>query len=692
LTSDSDRFDELYTQYGGYEKIPNKVLYSFLLEVKNNLINLSKLGADVVPASSLGKEVRRRCETDLFWMARYFTWETNPHSEKGTKSLSENLITEEYYKIVCDLFVKKDKSKPLNQQSPVKTRLLLWPRSGYKSTLDHVDTVQWILNFPSIRILYLTAEATLSKGFVDEVKGHFQKSEDEPTLMELFFPEFCFQETTVEEEGKKTKGQREKTEVFTCPVWKSKKIRRKEPTVVASSVGKTKSGWHYELIKMDDAVSDVNTETSEQCSNISHKLFLAEKLIIPGGYYVDYIGTRYADEDHYGELLEKNENVGDVERTEGLGWFFVHNKTTNMDILVGRAITIKPEVAQRLQAEGRPVTYKEAGEEGCILLLPHIMSFSWLMNDLAKDEKSFEGQRNQNPRPVGSITFDRNLLVKCTVPYQLIPRNGPVSNMWDFAGGKNKKGLDYTTGSAVLWGEEDEYFATGKKSGSKKTVGYALKVVRDRFNNLTAAQAVVRLAQETRPFVISIEDSPGIRYVEPTIRTEAAKTGDSFIIELCDHIDWIPVSNEIDAKKLRMGQLYPWMVGNQWKFLNACMEPLAIEILYSEFEKCMTSHHHDDIPDNLARQLKHAPRATQAIVENNTDMFFGIDRLGWGEIYDENYRADLGPSYYLGEDGVLVPTVATLPEPSLEEFTPEPDVPNKTPNGMQNILGAGIWG
>ena len=716
----ADKFDLLIKKYGGdstpdetpgdfysrASRIPDEDLYNFLQEIRPDLVNMMSLGTDHIPNSPLGREVRRRCESDLFWLARFFTWETNAHSERGTKPLSENLITREYYQTVCNLFVKKDKSKPLNKQSDVKTRLLLWPRSGYKSTIDHVDTVQWILNFPSIRILYLTAEADLSKGFVDEVKGHFQRGEDEPTLMELFFPEFCFADVgTEDEDGKKIKGQKEKTWVFTCPVWKAKKIRRKEPTIAGSSVGKNKSGWHYELVKMDDAVSDANTESSEQCSSISHKLFLAEKLIIPGGFFVDYIGTRYAEEDHYGELLEKNENVGDVERTEGLGWYFVHNKTTNMDILVGRAITIKPEVAARLQKEGKPVTYKEAGEDGCILLLPHIMSFSWLMNDLAKDEKSFEGQRNQNPRSAGNITFDRPLLLRCTIPYNMLPREGPVSNMWDFAGGKNKKGLDYTTGSAVIWGEADEIDASGKpievqmpggsKIRQKKTVGSVLRVVRDRFNNLTGPQAVVRLAQETRPFIIGIEDSPGVRYMEHTILTEATKTGDPYIIELCNHIDWVSVDNQNDAKRLRIGQLFPWMVNGQWFLLNACMEPLPIEILYSEFEKCMTSHHHEDIPDCQAYQLRYAPQATQALVENNTDMFFRIDRQGWNELYEEDYQGG-GRGMLLQTDENGNPVVFDPGMPELagmtDLFQPEPEAPAKSPYGMPNVLGAGWWG
>ncbi|MDE2107202.1 MAG: hypothetical protein KGL39_58940, partial [Patescibacteria group bacterium] len=149
----TSNFDDLIEEYKDPSRVPNDILYDFLLQNRPNLVNISKLGLDTIPKSKLGQEVRRRCETDLFWLARWFTWETNPASDNGTKPITENWITEEYYKVVCDLFVQKDKSKPLNEQSEIKTRLLLWPRSGMKSTIDHVDTIQWILNFPHIRIL-----------------------------------------------------------------------------------------------------------------------------------------------------------------------------------------------------------------------------------------------------------------------------------------------------------------------------------------------------------------------------------------------------------------------------------------------------------------------------------------------------------------------------------------------------------
>jgi hypothetical protein len=605
-------FDDLVAQYQEAHLIPHDDLYAYLELIYEDLVNEAELGVDRIPKSDLGKEVIRRCKTDLFWMARYFTWKTNP--ARIGEGVEQNLIDEAHYRVVCDLFVKKDPSKSLPDQSIHKTRLLLWPRSGMKSTIDHVDTVQWVLNFPEIRILYLTASEDLAKGFVGEIKGHFIINPEEPTWMNLFFPSWCVEDNDLGAAN-----------MFTCPVWAAKKKKRKEPTVFASSVGKNKSGWHYELIKADDAVSDKNSESSEQCETISKKLYLAEKLLVLGGVYIDYVGTRYAEEEHYGVILEKNLGDPDIQVTEGPNWTLWVNDKTGVKILVGVAIKIKPETVQKLEREGKPVNFHEAGEDGCSYLLPHIMSYNWLMQDLAKDEKSFEGQRNQNPRPASSVTFDRISLLRATIPYTEMPKQGPVSHFWDFAFSK-KKGRDYTTGCSVMWGESPDEGAS---------TAFVQQVIRERFVNQTAlAKAIVDFAVKYRPFVIGVEDAAGSQFLEPTIITEAIKTKDPHIIQICSHIEWVTPDNQKDAKRVRMGALHPWLSDKRLKFLNSCMEPKPMELLYSEFEKCLSSHHHDDIPDVISMQPRYAPRATQAIVENNEEMFSQSD-INWNIIFEE---------------------------------------------------------
>lgn len=653
-------YDELVDEYGGGPQIPNDVLYTYLQSIRQDLINESKLGINRIPDSFLGKEVKRRCQRDLMWMARYFTWESNPASENGTRDFNENIFDEEFYGAFPKLFVQKDPDKPLNQQSQVKTRLLLWPRGGAKSTFDHVDTVQWILCFPSIRILYLTAEKSLAEGFLSEIQGHFYIKE-EPTLMNLFWPEFCVEE-----------GKTGAKNTFTCPVYEAKQTGRKEPTVFASSVGKNKAGWRYELIKADDAVSDTNSETSLLCGKISKALFLAEKLLALGGFFIDYIGTRYADEDHYGVLLEKN--IGELVTTEGHGWTFMENKSTATNILIGRAIQIKPEVKDKLEREGSPITYHEAGEDGCILLMPHLMSFAWCMGDLAKDEKSFEGQRNQNPHVLGQVGFDKTMLLRATVPYLQLPKRGPCSQVWDLASSL-KKGSDFTVGTSVIWGEEPQIGLDGKPTQNKQTVGYVRRVVRDKLLPHQIAQNIVQLAVEERPFIIAIENAQGASYLKETILAVAIRTGDPYIVALCTGIDWFTPDQQNDAKKLRMGSLHPWISEGRLKFANFCMSSNPppndrIDVLYSEFEKCMTDHHHDDIPDNLGYQVRYAPRATQAIVENNESMFSRYD-IGYHEIFDQGWSDSSGMRYTEDENGKITVWDPTQTFIVQDEFTIE---------------------
>ena len=683
MADNGDRFDALQEQHGGKELIPNEVLYDFLVEIKPDLLNMMKLGLDHITNSSLGKEVRRRSIADLKWLAKYFLWDSMSVSENGDIPVTENIFLDPQYDVFAELFVKKDPSVPILEASSVKTRLLLWPRGGAKSSYDAVDTVQWVLCYPSIRILFLTGEASLSQGFISEIKGFFTLREEAPSFMNMFFPEHCCL--------RKDMGA---GNVFTTPVYKAKKTGRKEGTVRASSVGKTKAGWRFEVIKADDAVSDKNSETPEQCASISEKLFLAEKLLMPVGFFKDYVGTRYAEEDHYGVLLEKYLAVGEVETITGVGWVLTRNKTFSIDILVGRACQIKQEAEDRLRREGRPVNYIEAREEGCILLLPKRQPYSWLMGEFSNNEKVFEGQLNQNPRVASQRGFSRLSLIKATVPYNMLPRIGPISQFWDLSF-STKKGTDYCVGSSVMWAEDDVYDLQGKKTGGKKTVGYVRKLVRDRFNPFTAAQAIVQLVVEERPFILGIEDAGGSKNLEPTIHAEAIKTGDAHVIAVCTHIEWVTPSNQFDAKRIRMGGLIPWVEEGRLKFANYCMQPKyeTLDAMYDEFERCMSSHHHDDIPDNLGYQPRYAPQAVQSIIENNQDMFGGlIDRRGWGEVFDEDYRPNVGPSYYLDDNGMLVPTEPPPPTIMFDDFVSLEDQPASSPGGMPNILGAGVWG
>src|SRR5437660_2231467 len=91
---------------------------------------------------------RQRAKTDLFFLAKYV--------------LGKDMMEEGTHRRVCDFFIQKDETISIGEQSWIKERLLLYPRGGFKSTIDVCDAVQWILNFPNIRILFLTATDDLA--------------------------------------------------------------------------------------------------------------------------------------------------------------------------------------------------------------------------------------------------------------------------------------------------------------------------------------------------------------------------------------------------------------------------------------------------------------------------------------------------------------------------------------------------
>lgn len=639
-------FQELAKQHGGAERIPHDVLYAELRRLRPDLINrASKLGTEQITQTPLGQEVRRRAKSDLFFLARYFCWETN--SEGADKPIEENAILAETHGRMCSLFVRKDDSKSIAAQDPYKHRVLLWPRGGLKSTIDVLDGCQWLLNFPDIRILYLTAEDDLAKGFVKETKGHFLIHE-RPTFMNLFFPEFCVADGRIGNEFE-----------FNCPVWSAKKIFRKEASVTASSIGSTNAGRHYEVMKADDAVSEINSQSDEQCKKVTKFLELCRKMLRPWGYY-DQIGTRYSDDDDYGVTLEKN--VGDVVTTQdGPCVQLFENRTTASRILIGKAIVVKPDVAKRLETENKPVNYLQAGEEGCDLLVPHIWTYPKLMQDYTRNEETFESQLNQNPRPASTVLFDQPLLRRATIEFNQMPFHGPISQIWDFAFSKKKK-RDYSTGCAVIWNDKGEM--------------HLHDLVRGRFKHTDLAHAVVDFARKYHPFVIGVEKAAGSDFLEPTIIQFAKETGDEHVIKVCSHIDWITPDNQVEAKKIRMAALHPWLLSGRLKFASYLP---YLDTLYSEFERCLTSHHHDDIPDVISYQPRYAPRMQQLIDKKEIQTWSRVD-AAWNLMFEENVDA-------FGRIGLGGPS----PIPVVQ-ITPEPEIRGEAPEGLESILGAGLFG
>ena len=178
---------------------------------------------------------------------------------------------------------------PMWELQGSRRKLILIPRGHLKSTIcTTAHTIQWLINYPDVRILISTATGEQANKFISEIKQHFQLNRDFRTL----FPEFCPPAKNVKEWGTQ--------ESFTLPC---RKIIRKEPSVSICTIGKVIAGGHYDVIKSDDLVDKENVRTPEQIENVkSHFAFLGPLLetspIPPHSGWVDIIGTIY----HYSDL------------------------------------------------------------------------------------------------------------------------------------------------------------------------------------------------------------------------------------------------------------------------------------------------------------------------------------------------------------------------------------------------------
>lgn len=133
-----------------------------------------------------------------------------------------------------------------------RKRLNLVTRGGLKSSvLTQAHAIQWIINYPDVRILIVSAQLGRAKDFLRGIKEHFTKN----VTFRYLFPEYCprqLQSGGVDDFGDDTH--------FTVPC--RRVIGIKEPTVRIGSADSSVAGGHYDVIKVDDLVEDQNTRTA----------------------------------------------------------------------------------------------------------------------------------------------------------------------------------------------------------------------------------------------------------------------------------------------------------------------------------------------------------------------------------------------------------------------------------------------
>ena len=223
--------------------------------------------------------LRWRMQTDLFWLTKFV--------------LGYDKVTEQDHREVANVFIEKDPRKPIEQQSRVRRRMLILPRKTYKTTFNIADSVQWILGFPDVAVMAMTAsnspDSPLADAFVAEVASHFICTDYSPRKpLHLCFPEHIIPKMP-------------KAGEFTTP---ARTRFRRDPTVKGVSIEQSLSGWHPDVMKSEDIQDNRNSQTAFALNKVRKNFYLNLKMLGEGGY-VDITGTRYGPMDLYGDMIAK---------------------------------------------------------------------------------------------------------------------------------------------------------------------------------------------------------------------------------------------------------------------------------------------------------------------------------------------------------------------------------------------------
>lgn len=189
---------------------------------------------------------------------------------------------------------------PESERGIYTYKMQLWPRSSFKSAVFNVGLVCWeIARNPNIRICVASETGKQAKKFVRQA-------------MKIINSEW-FRERFGVHKGKDWK---EGTGEFTSALRTIK--HAKEPTLLAAGCGEVWTGSHWDLIVMDDVVSQENTKTVEGIQTTWH--WFGEMLAqLDPGCRILMIGTLHHYADLYCTIL-KTKSMRDLFETSIHGW------------------------------------------------------------------------------------------------------------------------------------------------------------------------------------------------------------------------------------------------------------------------------------------------------------------------------------------------------------------------------------
>jgi hypothetical protein len=414
----------------------------------DDLIDIPRLRMD----EDYRQQMRWRMQTDLWWLTKYV--------------LGYRKVTEQHRE-VADVFVKKDPRRSFESQSPSKRRrIILLSRKTYKTTFNIADSVQWVIGFPEIAIMVMTAsnspDSPLADAFVAECVSHFYCHQERcHHPLHIAFPEHVVRTTS-------------KAGEFITPA--RKKFRR-DPSIKAVSIEQSLSGWHPDIIKSEDVQDNRNSQTSYGLKKVRKNFYLNLKMLGETGL-LDITGTRYGPSDLYGDMIQK---AGEE------------------TILLWKPAYIRKPHAIKLEDD-------QLTEDDVILQFPEQLSWGFLRSEKALDEETFWTQYMNIAEGSFKSTFPLDRLNSAKVPPEVSEREGKVHIAWRFEYGESRYAA----------------CAVGMEIDGRMTI---VDIQRGQFSPTSLARRIVANARHWECHRIEIENTPGAQSMLPHIRNQALEDG-----------------------------------------------------------------------------------------------------------------------------------------------------------------------
>lgn len=176
----------------------------------------------------------------------------------------------------------------LNDLRPHR-KLLVLPRGFYKTSLATIShSVQLVIRDPNTTILIVNETQQNARRFLRKIQSVFERNEVFKWLYPEVIPDFA-------------KVRRWSADEMQVP----RELDYPEATIECMGMG-AKTSRHFRHIKLDDLVSVAAAESQAVMDKAKDELAYAEPLLVnPAEDYIDYIGTRWGNDDVINHGIEE---------------------------------------------------------------------------------------------------------------------------------------------------------------------------------------------------------------------------------------------------------------------------------------------------------------------------------------------------------------------------------------------------